>query len=165
MVPLPLLLHAWFLQPHWQIPLPNASSTAPTGSSSSQGRLVAQLTKFPNGELLALLSHQWWHPTRRVSMMVVMPLTFTSLILLISGAMLLTGAFWIQYHNGDDLSGPCSSSDKHLICPSDTSTAYAKCNKLLPFHRFLNLTHTDTYIHGPFNIATINGRKSRDWTG
>ena len=70
--------------------------------------------------------------------------------------------FWIQYHNGNDLSGPCSSLDTHLICPSDTSTAYAKRNKLLPFHRFLNLTHTDTYIHGPFNIATINGRKSCD---
>jgi hypothetical protein len=70
--------------------------------------------------------------------------------------------FWIQYHNGDDLSGPCSSLDKHLIHPSDTSTAYAKRNKLLPVRRFLNLTHPDTYIHGPFNIATINGRKSCD---
>jgi hypothetical protein len=69
--------------------------------------------------------------------------------------------FWLQYHSKTDLSGPCSSSSTHLICPSDTSKAYAKCHKLLQFHRFLNLTHTDTYIHGPFDVATVNGRKIR----
>jgi hypothetical protein len=70
--------------------------------------------------------------------------------------------FWLQYYSTDDLSGPCSSSNTHLICPSDTSKAYAKRHKLHLFHRFLNLTHTDLYIHGPFNFATVNGRKSRD---
>ncbi len=53
-------------------------------------------------------------------------------------------------------------SDTQLICPSDTSKAYANHHKLLPFHRFLNLTHTDKYIHNPFNYATVNGQKSRD---
>ena len=33
---------------------------------------------------------------------------------------------------------------------------------LVPFHRWLNLTHTDTFIHGPFDFATVNGRKTRD---
>jgi hypothetical protein len=70
--------------------------------------------------------------------------------------------FWLQYHSKDNLSGLCLSSNTHLIRPSDTSEAYARHHKLLPFHRFLNLTHTDTYIHGPFNFATVNGRKSRD---
>ncbi len=67
--------------------------------------------------------------------------------------------FWLQYHSQDNLMGPCSSLDTHLIHPSDTSEAYAKHHKLLPFHRFLNLTHLDTYIHGPFNFATIHGQK------
>ncbi len=32
----------------------------------------------------------------------------------------------------------------------------------MPFRRWLNLTHTDTYIHGPFNFATVHGHKMRD---
>jgi len=28
--------------------------------------------------------------------------------------------------------------------------------------KWLNITHTDTYIHGPFEFATVRGRKSRD---
>ena len=58
---------------------------------------------------------------------------------------------------------PClPSSDTHLMCHSDTSEAYAKCHKLFPFHCFVNLTHLDTYIHGPFKFATICGQKFRD---
>ncbi len=68
-------------------------------------------------------------------------------------------SFWIQYHCRDDLLGASSSSDTHLIHPSDTSEDR---HKLLSFHWFLNLTHSDTYIHGPFDFATVNGRKSRN---
>ncbi len=54
--------------------------------------------------------------------------------------------FWlVQYHGQDNLLGPCSSSDTHLICHSDNSKAYTKCWKLLPFCCFVNLTHLDTY--------------------
>ena len=70
--------------------------------------------------------------------------------------------FWVQYHTEDDLAGPCTSSSTHLLKPSDFSSAYAKRNKLLPFRQFVNLTHRDTYIHGPFDFATFNGRKCRD---
>ncbi len=72
--------------------------------------------------------------------------------------------FWLQYHSADNLPGLCSSSNTHLICPSNTSKAYAKRHKLLLFRLFLNLTHTDTYIQGPFDFATVNGRKSWDRT-
>jgi hypothetical protein len=58
--------------------------------------------------------------------------------------------------------GPCSSYDTHLIRPTDTSEAYASRHHLLPFRHFVNLTHSDTFIHGLFNIATFGGRKSRD---
>jgi hypothetical protein len=33
---------------------------------------------------------------------------------------------------------------------------------LFPFSQWLNLLHDSTFIHGPFEFATINGRKTRD---
>ncbi len=36
---------------------------------------------------------------------------------------LINRCFWLQYHGQDNLLGPCSSLDTHLICPSDTSKA------------------------------------------
>jgi hypothetical protein len=71
--------------------------------------------------------------------------------------------FWLRYHSRPDLMGPCSSSDTHLIRPTKTSEAYASRHNLLPFHQFVNLTHSDTFIHGPFDFATLGGRKSCDW--
>ena len=50
----------------------------------------------------------------------------------------------------------------NLIRPSDTSEDLASRKGLVPFRMWANLTHEDTYIHGPFEFATINGRKSRD---
>jgi hypothetical protein len=61
--------------------------------------------------------------------------------------------------------GPCSTSNTHLIRPSDTSEAYASRHKLLPFQQYIHLTHLDTYIYGPFNFATIHGCKSCDHVG
>jgi hypothetical protein len=70
--------------------------------------------------------------------------------------------FWLQYHLPTELLGPCSSCNTHLIRPSDTSEAYASRHKLVPFRRYINLTHRDTFIHGPFDFATVHGRKTRD---
>jgi hypothetical protein len=70
--------------------------------------------------------------------------------------------FWLCYHSREDLMGPCSSCDTHLIRPTDTSEAYASRHHLFSFGQYVNLTHSDTYIHGPFNFATFSGRKSRD---
>ncbi len=47
-----------------------------------------------------------------------------------------------------------------LIHPSDSSEDYATRHKLLPFCKWVNLTHHDTFIHGPFDFATVNGRKT-----
>ena len=70
--------------------------------------------------------------------------------------------FWLQYHRHDDIIGPVSSAHTHYIRPSDTSEAYANRHHLLPYRKYINLTHTDTFIHGPFDFAVIHGRKSRD---
>jgi hypothetical protein len=55
-----------------------------------------------------------------------------------------------------------SLAHTHYIQPSDTSEAYATRHRLLPYRKYINLTHTDTFIQGPFDIAVIHGRKSRD---
>ena len=70
--------------------------------------------------------------------------------------------FWLNYHLKEDLMGPCSSYDTHLIRPTDTSEAYASHHHLLPFCQYVNLTYSDNYIHGPFDFATLGAHKSRD---
>jgi len=70
--------------------------------------------------------------------------------------------YWIQFHGREDILNPSLTKDTHLVHPSDTSDEYAKHHNLLPFRKWLNITHTDTYIHGPFEFASIRGRKSRD---
>jgi hypothetical protein len=36
---------------------------------------------------------------------------------------------------------------------------------LLPICCWVNLTHVNTFIHGPFDFATVNGRKTWDRVG
>jgi len=71
----------------------------------------------------------------------------------------------LQYHSRDDILANSTSANTHLLCPTDSSEAYAARHKLLPLRTYINLTHTDTFIHGPFDFATINKRKSRDRIG
>jgi hypothetical protein len=52
--------------------------------------------------------------------------------------------------------------DTHLIQPSDSLKEYTTQHKLLPFCYWVNLTHQDTFIHGPFKFTTVNGRKTWD---
>ncbi len=63
--------------------------------------------------------------------------------------------YWIQFHGCEDIMCPNLSTDTHLICLSETSDDYALHHKLLPFRKWLNITHLDTYIYGPFEFATI----------
>ena len=70
--------------------------------------------------------------------------------------------YWLQYHPFSEITTPTSSIMTHMIRPSDTSEALAAKSHLVPFRRWLNLTHSDTYLHGPFDFATINGRRTRD---
>jgi hypothetical protein len=70
--------------------------------------------------------------------------------------------YWLQYHTIDDVESPTSSSHTHLLRPSDTSEQYAKRKGLFPFRQWVNLTHESVFVHGPFEFATINGRRSQD---
>jgi hypothetical protein len=52
------------------------------------------------------------------------------------------------------------STDNHLIHPSETSDDYALHHKLCPFRKWLNITYLDTFIHCPFEFASIHGQKT-----
>ena len=73
--------------------------------------------------------------------------------------------FWLQYHSKGDVITPTSQSKTHLIRPSATSEDYASKELLVPFRKWINLTHTSAYIHGPFEFTSVRGRKSRDRIG
>ena len=70
--------------------------------------------------------------------------------------------YWLQYHLFSEITTPTSSTMTHIIRPSDTSESLAAKSHFVPFCRWLNLTHLDTYLHGPFDFATINGRWTHD---
>jgi hypothetical protein len=70
--------------------------------------------------------------------------------------------YWLQYHPSGDITTSTSLTTTHLIRQLDTSKALAKRQHLVPFCHRLNLTHTDTYIDGPVNFATVNRHKSCD---
>jgi hypothetical protein len=68
--------------------------------------------------------------------------------------------YWLQYYSLGDMSTPSSSMTTHLIWPSDTSKAHAAWLWLVPFCHWINLTHSDTFLHRPFDFAIVNGRKT-----
>ena len=70
--------------------------------------------------------------------------------------------YWLQYHEVSDIESPHLGSETHLIKPSEISASYATRHKLVPLRKWMNLTHLDTFIHGPFEFASIRGRKTRD---
>jgi hypothetical protein len=68
--------------------------------------------------------------------------------------------FWLQYR----ASSPAvfGTMDAHLIAPSDTSEDCAARHQLVPNRTWVNLTHSDTYLHGPFNFEVVKGHNTRD---
>jgi hypothetical protein len=70
--------------------------------------------------------------------------------------------FWLQNHIQDDIMANSTSATTHLIRPSDSSETYTSRHKILPFRKYINLTHSETFIHGLFDFSTINNQKSRD---
>jgi hypothetical protein len=63
--------------------------------------------------------------------------------------------YWLQYHNLLDIQSPHTASETHMIRQSNSSASYATRHKLVPFCKWLNISHLDTYIHGPFEFASV----------
>lgn len=70
--------------------------------------------------------------------------------------------YWLEYHSTDASFGPLHQSTAHLIRPSSEEALYASANGLQPFRQWVRLLNSDTYIHGPFNFSTLNGRVTKD---
>ena len=69
--------------------------------------------------------------------------------------------WWLEYHAASTVAR-LHQGDYHLLRPDSHSEQYAKKHRLHPFCQWISLLHDKVYIHGPFEFATINGRKTRD---
>ena len=69
--------------------------------------------------------------------------------------------WWLEYHLSSSVAR-LHQGDYHLLRPDNYASVYAKENNLHPFCQWVNLLSDSTYIHGPFEFATINGRKTYD---
>jgi hypothetical protein len=68
--------------------------------------------------------------------------------------------YWTEFHQSF---GSYKLHEKyHLVKPSIDRIAFCKQNSLVAFSQWVYLNHNDVLLHGPFNFAIINGRKSRD---
>jgi hypothetical protein len=71
--------------------------------------------------------------------------------------------FWLQHRN---CNAPMfGTMDAHLITQSNTLADHAAYNHLVTVRCWVNLTHGNTYIHGPFDFAFVRGHKTCDCIG
>ena len=70
--------------------------------------------------------------------------------------------YWLEYHPFRELPNPMRLRTTHLLRPSDNSPDYAASQDLRPFRQWICLLNSDTSIHGPFDFAVVNNRKTRD---
>ncbi len=68
--------------------------------------------------------------------------------------------FWLQYCNHTAPS--FGTTDTHLITPLDTSEKRALHQHLTQVRCWVNLTHSNTFIHGPFDFAIVRRYKIED---
>ncbi len=71
--------------------------------------------------------------------------------------------FWLQHCN--QTPAVFGTMDAHLITLSNTSTDRVKQHHLVPNQAWANLTHSDTYIHGPFEFAVVQSRGRQEANG
>ena len=70
--------------------------------------------------------------------------------------------FWLQYFKELEVLHPDQASETHLVRPSPSSSGYAIRHNLVPARKYVHLLHEDIFIHGPFDFAMVNNRKTRD---
>ncbi|KAL3787769.1 LOW QUALITY PROTEIN: hypothetical protein HJC23_009820, partial [Cyclotella cryptica] len=69
---------------------------------------------------------------------------------------------WLLEYHAASTVARLHQGDYHILRPDSYAPIYAKELNLHPYCQWVNLFHHATYIHGPFEFATINGRKTRD---
>ena len=68
--------------------------------------------------------------------------------------------YWLEYHESN--SHKSISVDYHILQPSQYSESVATSKRLTPYREWINIDDSDILLHGPFNFATLNNRKTRD---
>jgi hypothetical protein len=71
-----------------------------------------------------------------------------------------TRRYWTEYHKTN--SHKSLSLDYHILQPSQYSENTAKSMGLTPYREWVQLDDPSINLHGPFNFATLNNRKTRD---
>jgi hypothetical protein len=68
--------------------------------------------------------------------------------------------YWTEYHKTQGRF--VVNHDYHLIKPISESPAYREQKNIVAYSQWIHIHHENSYIHGPFDFASINGRKTRD---
>jgi hypothetical protein len=68
--------------------------------------------------------------------------------------------YWLEYHSHHQQK--TLGSQYHLIPPTSVSNEIAITRNLVPFREWIYLSQQDQLLHGPFDFATLNNRKTRD---
>jgi hypothetical protein len=69
--------------------------------------------------------------------------------------------YWLEYHSHHNKKKTLGTQ-YHLILPSSISPDIAQTRNLVPYREWMYLFPDTQFLHGPFNFATINNRKTRD---
>jgi hypothetical protein len=69
--------------------------------------------------------------------------------------------YWLEYHKSN--AHKTLSANYHILQPSQYSLEIAKSKQLVPYREWVNLDDIlGVSLHGPFNFATRNNRKTKD---
>jgi hypothetical protein len=68
--------------------------------------------------------------------------------------------YWLEYHSQHNQK--TLGSQYHLIPPTTLSSDIALTRNLVPYREWIYLSQHHQVLHGPFNFATLNNRKTRD---
>jgi hypothetical protein len=68
--------------------------------------------------------------------------------------------YWTEYH--ESLSNKQLNIHYHLIQPSEVTQRIATQQNLVPYREWINLSDDSIRLHGPFDFAVLNNRKTRD---
>ena len=69
--------------------------------------------------------------------------------------------YWSYYHD-KNIPAEDYTSNIQFIRPAPESVEYAKKHNLQKVRTWIHLNHCCTFIHGPFEFSTLNGRKTSD---
>ena len=68
--------------------------------------------------------------------------------------------YWTEYH--EKKGKYMINTTYHLVKPTVNQHSFVQQHNLVPFTQWFHLFNESTYLHGPFDFASIDGRKTKD---